>query len=367
VQVGVVPNSPPAADAGDDQTRDEGSTVILNGLGSADPDGDGLMFEWHQLSGPAVNLDDPHSATPTFALGPVQDGGDTLVFELTVTDTDEVRPLSDTDQVIINVLNINDPPRCELAGPDPESLWPPNHKLREVHIDGVSDPDRVYNQVHINVTGVTSDEPVVHHGDRTSPDAVINADSNLVLLRAERDGRGNGRVYQVHFMADDGFENCQGSITVAVPHSRAKKSLQDRRDDRRRDRADQHRHPLLAYLRERLQQQAQAVDDGQQYDATRSVPLAEDDADDSEKHEDRFEGRNRSQHGSARSHGRGRDGHEDRERADDRAPHHNGDSHRHDGNKAGRHGEHAAPGAGERDARHDAGHSDGRGRKIHGR
>ena len=41
-----------------------------------------------------------------------------------------------------------------------------------------------------------------------------------MLIRAERQGGGNGRVYTVNFTADDGFESCQGAVTVGVPHSR---------------------------------------------------------------------------------------------------------------------------------------------------
>ncbi len=41
-----------------------------------------------------------------------------------------------------------------------------------------------------------------------------------VLLRAERDDSGNGRVYEVSFTADDGFESCDGLVVVTVPLKR---------------------------------------------------------------------------------------------------------------------------------------------------
>ncbi|MBI2877021.1 MAG: hypothetical protein HYY20_09085 [Candidatus Tectomicrobia bacterium] len=51
---------------------------------------------------------------------------------------------------------------------------------------------------------MTQDAPVNGLGDGdTSPDAVLQGSS--VLLRAERSGQGNGRVYAVHFTADDGL------------------------------------------------------------------------------------------------------------------------------------------------------------------
>ena len=42
-----------------------------------------------------------------------------------------------------------------------------------------------------------------------------------LLLRAERAGLGNGRVYQIRFKAEDSFgESCIGTVTVCVPHDR---------------------------------------------------------------------------------------------------------------------------------------------------
>jgi hypothetical protein len=41
-----------------------------------------------------------------------------------------------------------------------------------------------------------------------------------VLIRAERDGGGNGRVYRVSFSADDGQGGtCTGTVEVGVPKS----------------------------------------------------------------------------------------------------------------------------------------------------
>ena len=64
-------NHCPTADAGDDQTRDEGSQVTLNGIESSDPDGDTLTYTWTQVSGIPVTLSDAHSPNPTFVAPPV--------------------------------------------------------------------------------------------------------------------------------------------------------------------------------------------------------------------------------------------------------------------------------------------------------
>ena len=63
ITVGAV-NRPPLASAGADQSVNEGSTVMLDGSGSIDPDGDPLTFAWSQVAGPAVTLDRPRERAP---------------------------------------------------------------------------------------------------------------------------------------------------------------------------------------------------------------------------------------------------------------------------------------------------------------
>lgn len=113
---------------------------------------------------------------------------------------------------------INSPPDCSGVTASQESLWPPNHKLRSITLSGGSDPDG--DSVTLSVTGVTQDEPLNGRGDGdTAPDARSGASSNEVLLRAERSGTGDGRVYEISFTGDDGRGGrCQGSVTVGVPH-----------------------------------------------------------------------------------------------------------------------------------------------------
>lgn len=111
----------------------------------------------------------------------------------------------------------NEPPDCSAAAASLAELWPPNHKFRNVTVNGVTDPDG--DVVTITITGVSQDEPLNGLGDgNTCPDAVIGAGS--VDLRAERTGTSkDGRVYHVAFTADDGNGGkCKGSVTVCVPH-----------------------------------------------------------------------------------------------------------------------------------------------------
>jgi hypothetical protein len=208
-------NHRPVADAGPDQTKDEGSLVTLNGSASIDPDGDILGYVWTQISGPPVTLSIPSGPTPAFTAPLVNAGGTMLAFKLSVTDGS--LSSNPDDDVNIRILNINDPPVCDLAQPTLAILWPPNHKLVSVGILNVNDPNNI--EVSIDISSVTQDEPVNGLGDGdTSPDAVLQGDK--VLLRIERDGNGDGRVYRVNFTANDGQGGaCSGFVKVAVPKS----------------------------------------------------------------------------------------------------------------------------------------------------
>ncbi len=111
--------------------------------------------------------------------------------------------------------DVNDPPVCSGASADVMQLWPPNHKLANVGIVGVTDPDG--DAVTIAITTVTQDEVVkVNKGDK-SPDAKLNPDST-VAIRSERDARGDGRVYRIGFTASDGALSCSGTVRTCVPH-----------------------------------------------------------------------------------------------------------------------------------------------------
>ena len=108
------PNQEPTANAGSDQTVNEGDTVSLDGSGSSDPDGDTLTYAWTQTAGTQVTLDDASSATPSFTAPDVGADGETLTLELTV---DDGNGHTATDAVAINVNNVivNQPPVASLT------------------------------------------------------------------------------------------------------------------------------------------------------------------------------------------------------------------------------------------------------------
>jgi hypothetical protein len=112
----------------------------------------------------------------------------------------------------------NLPPICDTAVASPEVVWPPNHGLVRIAIDGVSDPDG--DAVVITATDVAQDEPVDAEGSgNTGPDAQLAP----LAVRAERSGMGNGRVYTITFVADDQHGGtCTGVVQVCVPHDRGR-------------------------------------------------------------------------------------------------------------------------------------------------
>jgi hypothetical protein len=105
-------NMAPTADAGPDQTVNEGITVALDGSGSNDPDDGIATYHWTQTSGPLVTLSNPSVVNPTFISPSVQGGGASLMFTLTVTGgSGQIA----TDTCFVNVSWDNLPPTADAG------------------------------------------------------------------------------------------------------------------------------------------------------------------------------------------------------------------------------------------------------------
>lgn len=112
----------------------------------------------------------------------------------------------------------NDAPDCSGVTADSSELWPPNHVLHAITLSGATDADG--DAVQLTITGVTQDEPTNGRGDGDiAPDAVAGSASNEVKLRAERAGRGDGRVYRIAYTGTDGSASCSGTAFVGVRHA----------------------------------------------------------------------------------------------------------------------------------------------------
>ncbi len=103
---------PPVADAGDDFSVRERRAAILSAAGTIDADCEPLTYSWTQLSGPAAELRNADTATPTLRAPEVE--GDTLLrFRLVVEDVDGNHS---ADELDINVTNAVDDNRVGAFG-----------------------------------------------------------------------------------------------------------------------------------------------------------------------------------------------------------------------------------------------------------
>lgn len=104
-------NTAPVANAGADQTGKVGATVVLDGSGSSDNDGDPLNYRWGLLEKPAGSkaaLSDPTALRPSLTL----DKPGTYICQLVVEDGD-----AESEPDNVTVSTINSEPVAD-AGPD---------------------------------------------------------------------------------------------------------------------------------------------------------------------------------------------------------------------------------------------------------
>lgn len=214
-------NRPPVADAGGPYLAEcQGALtpVALDGSDSFDPDGDAISFHW-TTNCPNGVFDDPTSATPILSVGgpppcPV-------VCEATLTVTDPMM-LSDTDDGSVTVDDTT-PPTVSVEL-EPTTLWPPNHELVPI-VAHVESQDTCDPAPAVVLESITSDEPddVKGGGDgHTTGDiqADVGTEDLEFSLRAERQGRGDGRTYTVTYKATDDCGNeATASAEVFVPHN----------------------------------------------------------------------------------------------------------------------------------------------------
>jgi hypothetical protein len=100
----------------------------------------------------------------------------------------------------------------------PSSLWPANHKLRDVNV-AVSVTDDESGPAGFTLVSVTSNEA---DGSGDVQGWVSGTADTAGQLRAERSGGGAGRVYTLTYEgADQAGNTARCSATVAVPHDRS--------------------------------------------------------------------------------------------------------------------------------------------------
>src|SRR6185436_17418071 len=117
--------------------------------------------------------------------------------------------------ITITPLPPNAPPDVSQAAPSIASIWPPNKTMVGVSILGITDPDN--DPVTITITGISNNE--------TGSADATGVGTSTASVRADRNGKGGGRVYTISFTADDGKGgSASGAVTVSVPHSQGRGS-----------------------------------------------------------------------------------------------------------------------------------------------
>lgn len=99
----------------------------------------------------------------------------------------------------------------------PNTLWAPNHKMNDVTVTTVAS-DYCSGTPTCAISSVSSNEPINGLGDGdTGPDWNVTG-ALTVDLRAERSGKGGGRVYTIVVRCADASGNeTTAATTVSVP------------------------------------------------------------------------------------------------------------------------------------------------------
>ena len=210
-------NEPPSIICAANSTNECGASSTVTVMVSGPP-GAPLRVVWN-LNGAPVQ-------TNSLPPGPI--GGGDVTFTgvlplgtnlLVVTVMDPIGN-SASCPIMVTVVDTT-PPVIGVVSADPNVLWPPNHKMITVRIHAqVTD---TCGTATWKIISVSSNEAADAKGSgHTATDWKITGDHTLTL-RAERSGKGSGRVYTITIQARDVSGNtAQKSLTVAVPHDHSK-------------------------------------------------------------------------------------------------------------------------------------------------
>ena len=131
---------------------------------------------------------------------------------------------SDHDPVIVGLDTCDEiPPTIDAIYLTHDVLWPANHKYVDIDVN-VFASDNFDTEVDVSLLSVTSNEPDNGVGDGNTVNDIVIINDLLIKLRAERSGKGSGRVYTMTYQATDDCGNtATAEAIVTVPHNKGKK------------------------------------------------------------------------------------------------------------------------------------------------
>ncbi|HAQ20840.1 MAG TPA: hypothetical protein DCR40_16650 [Prolixibacteraceae bacterium] len=196
-------NKAPVANAGPDQTVNEGAIVSLDGSTSSDPDGNPLTYKWTAPAG--ISLSSTTVAKPTFT-APEVTINTSYTLSLIVNDGLADSP---TDQVVITVKQVNKLPVANAGA---------NQSVNEgvlVTLDGTgsSDPDgNPLTYLWTAPAGITLSSTTANKPTFTAPD--VAADTDYTFSLVVNDGTANSTPDEVKITVKQGN---QAPVACAGP------------------------------------------------------------------------------------------------------------------------------------------------------
>ncbi|MDP3980306.1 MAG: DUF6067 family protein, partial [Chlamydiota bacterium] len=177
------PNQAPVADAGADQTVDEGSLVTLDGSGSSDPESQALQYLWTQLNGPTISLSGAVSSSPTFTAPNISETT-TVTFQLSVTDPGNLSS-QDTVDILIQPV-ITDTDNDGLSDDDENNIYDTDPNNPDSDGDGLLDGIEVFTY-DTDPNNPDSDEDGLKDGDEVAADTDPNDEDSYSETLFEED------------------------------------------------------------------------------------------------------------------------------------------------------------------------------------
>ena len=179
VIIRVTYNNPPIANAGANQSVNEGTTAQLDGSASSDSETSNLAYSWQQVdsSGYSITLNDDNTATPSFTTPEVTADTD-LIFQLTVTDS-----LSKSSDANVTITVIyNNPPTADAGS----GAIVDENQFIELDGSGSSDPegsslDYLWQQVDDSGFTITLSDDAVAQPTFTTPYVETTTDLSFQL------------------------------------------------------------------------------------------------------------------------------------------------------------------------------------------